>query len=138
MNGWIGVDLDGTLAFYDHWRGIDHIGDPIPAMITRIRTWLAEGKVVKIFTARVSTADEEEKRAVIQHIHAWLQRHGLPPLEVTNVKDFGMIELWDDRAMQVIPNSGIAVAEEVARLIVRCLNGTIEGGRFVDGRFVPA
>ena len=26
MKGWIGVDLDGTLAQYDHWRGIEHIG----------------------------------------------------------------------------------------------------------------
>jgi hypothetical protein len=27
--GWIGVDLDGTLAHYDGWKGIDHIGEPI-------------------------------------------------------------------------------------------------------------
>jgi len=25
--GWIGVDLDGTLALYDRWRGIEHVGD---------------------------------------------------------------------------------------------------------------
>ena len=30
MSGWIGVDLDGTLARYDGWRGIDHIGEPMP------------------------------------------------------------------------------------------------------------
>jgi len=24
---WIGVDLDGTLATYDMWRGLDHIGE---------------------------------------------------------------------------------------------------------------
>jgi len=24
------VDLDGTLAMYDGWRGSDHIGDPVP------------------------------------------------------------------------------------------------------------
>ena len=27
-------------------------------------------------------------------------------LEITNVKDFYMIELWDDRVVQVVPNSG--------------------------------
>ncbi len=32
-------------------------------------------------------------------------------LEITNVKDFGMIELWDDRAVQVIPNTGITAAQ---------------------------
>ena len=26
--GWIGVDLDGTLAHYDKWRGVEHVGDP--------------------------------------------------------------------------------------------------------------
>ena len=26
---WIGVDLDGTLARYDGWKGIEHIGEPI-------------------------------------------------------------------------------------------------------------
>lgn len=30
---WLGVDLDGTLAVYDKWRGIEHIGAPIPAMV---------------------------------------------------------------------------------------------------------
>jgi hypothetical protein len=30
----------------------------------------------------------------------------LPDLEVTNAKDMDMIELWDDRAVQVIPNTG--------------------------------
>jgi len=32
--------------------------------------------------------------------------NGLPELEVTNVKDFAMIELWDDRCKQVIINTG--------------------------------
>lgn len=33
--GWIGVDLDGTLAKYDQWRGVQHIGDPVPLMVDR-------------------------------------------------------------------------------------------------------
>jgi len=53
-NGWIGVDLDGTLAYYDEWRGLYHIGEPIPAMVDRVKRWLAEGRDVRIFTARVS------------------------------------------------------------------------------------
>ena len=27
--GWYGFDLDGTLAKYDGWKGIDHIGEPV-------------------------------------------------------------------------------------------------------------
>ena len=30
---WIAVDLDGTLAIYDKWRGRDHIGEPVPEII---------------------------------------------------------------------------------------------------------
>jgi len=103
--GWIGVDLDGTLAHYNGWKGIEHVGDPVPAMLSRVRAWLDGGRTVKIFTARVSVAGRERDE-VVGHIHAWCERHGLPALDVTCVKDFGMVELWDDRAVQVIPNTG--------------------------------
>lgn len=51
---WIGFDLDGTLAMYDGWKGIEHIGDPIPEMRDLICRLHGEGKRVKIFTARVA------------------------------------------------------------------------------------
>lgn len=105
---WIGIDLDGTLARYDGWKGIEHIGEPIPLMTERVREWQRQGRDMKIFTARVSVA-EPEKAEVIAHIHAWLASNGLPILEVTNIKDFGMIELWDDRAIQVQINTGLRV-----------------------------
>lgn len=102
--GWIACDLDGTLAFYDEWRGISHIGHPIPAMLARVKEWVAAGKQVKIFTARV--AEESQRDVIIQIIHDWLEANSLPRLEVTNVKDFAMVELWDDRAVQVEMNTG--------------------------------
>lgn len=105
MSGWIGVDLDGTLAHYDGWKGIEHIGAPIQPMLARVKTWLAEDKTVKIFTARVACAEPDRSEAV-SHIHDWLAKQGLPALDVTNVKDFGMVELWDDRAVQVEMNTG--------------------------------
>ncbi len=100
-SGWIGVDLDGTLAHYGDWKGIEHIGMPVPKMMERVRKWLSEGKKVKIFTARASRGE-----AGIKPVRAWLKKAGLPELEVTNEKDFGMLELWDDRCRQVIPNTG--------------------------------
>lgn len=102
MGAWIGVDLDGTLAHYDGWRGVEHIGDPVPRMLERVREWLAQDREVRIFTARVSAEPEENRRI----IGDWCERHGLPRLAVTNVKDFGMIELWDDRAYRVEANTG--------------------------------
>lgn len=100
MAGWIGVDLDGTLAKYRGWEGPDSIGEPVPEMLMRVRRWLAEGKEVRIFTARASIPEQ------IAPVRAWLDRHGLQQVGITNVKDFGMIELWDDRAVQVEMNTG--------------------------------
>lgn len=109
-HGWIGVDLDGTLAHYHKWVSITDIGAPIFVMVNRIKNWLATGQEVKIFTARVSQEDEDDNVIVRQAIKIWLvDQAGLPPLEITNVKDFKMIQLWDDRAIQVIPNTGRAV-----------------------------
>lgn len=95
---WIGVDLDGTLA--QETENPDEIGEPVEAMMQRVRAWIANGQTVKIFTARASVPRQ------IDLVKQWLKEHGLPDLEVTNVKDFKMIELWDDRAVQVSKNSG--------------------------------
>jgi len=106
MSGWIGVDLDGTLAEYGGWKGHTHIGRPVWPMVDRVKAWLEKGHKVKIFTARVS-GDAKEAAEVTEEIHRWLRDHaGLPELEVTCVKDYAMIELWDDRCVQVKMNTG--------------------------------
>lgn len=106
--GWIGVDLDGTLAFYDKWRGHTHIGDPVPTMLARVKEWLSNGQRVKIFTARVS-GDKKEAQEVREAVAVWLAKNGVQPLEVTCIKDYAMLTLWDDRAVHVIPNTGEAL-----------------------------
>lgn len=120
MNGWIGVDLDGTLAEYHGWKGPGHIGAPIPVMVERVKKWIEEGKEVRIFTARawpirtldnfVGTDAEIERAAAglfaIKAIEAWCIEHIGQKLPVTCIKDYGMVELWDDRAVQVAANTG--------------------------------
>lgn len=113
-NGWIGVDLDGTLAEYDHWRGVEHIGKPIGPMVERVNRWLAAGREVKIFTARVGGRDLEDAEAARCHIEDWCGQVFGQRLEVVCCKDFNMVELWDDRAVQVVPNTGHSVTELVA------------------------
>lgn len=100
MSGWIGVDFDGTLSHYEGWQGKGRFGEPVALMLDRVRAWIAAGKTVKIVTARA--VDPEE----VQYIKDWLDRYGLPQLEITDRKDFSMIELWDDRAIQVECNTG--------------------------------
>jgi len=112
MKAWIGVDLDGTLAEYHGWRGVDHIGPPIPLMVDRVRKWIASDKEVKILTARVGPqppdVDVGHIRSVIEE---WCEEHIGVRLTVTATKDFGMTELWDDRCVQVVPNTGIALRD---------------------------
>lgn len=110
-DGWIGVDLDGTLAVYDHWRGEPHIGEPIPAMVERVQGWLEAGREVRIVTARVGPVDPQlvdadYPRYARTVIEDWCLKHLGRKLEVTCQKDFGMIELWDDRAVSVETNTG--------------------------------
>jgi hypothetical protein len=125
--GWIGVDLDGTLVRYDGWKGAGHLGAPILPMVNRVRGWLEQGREVRIFTARVYAPDyfeptdenaeryremmdrrHDAKKARIA-IERFCLKHFGRELEVTCTKDFSMLELWDDRAVQVIPNTGIRV-----------------------------
>lgn len=87
MSGWIGVDLDGTLAHYEGWDG-GNIGEPIPLMVNRVKGWLSEGKTVKILTARISHDPDGTQRQLIQD---WAQEHIGERLEVTNCK-----RLWYD------------------------------------------
>lgn len=116
MNGWIGVDLDGTLAHYEGWQGPLHIGPPVPAMVERVKRWLAQGREVRIFTARVSTPDRVERAIVTAAIVSWCEEHIGQELLVTCEKDYGMLELWDDRAVQVIPNTGDPVGRSTRGL----------------------
>lgn len=105
--GWIGVDLDGTLAHYDGHKGHSHIGEPVPAMVERVKRWLAVGREVRIFTARVTAGQDDRDLLLIRRIiETWCSRHLGAALPITNVKDYSMDELWDDRAVAVEPNTG--------------------------------
>ncbi|MGO3396951.1 MAG: hypothetical protein ACTINL_10680 [Serratia proteamaculans] len=99
MSKWIGVDFDGVLATYEISQG-KGLGKPVSAMVSRVKGWLRDKKDVRVFTARAG--DPRQKKAVSD----WLAENGLPGLTVTNVKDFDMLELWDDRAVRVVKNTG--------------------------------
>jgi len=108
---WVAFDLDGTVAHYTEWKGIEHIGEPIPATIDLIKKHLEAGDIVKIFTARVSNEDEAENQKARDFIQEYTLKHVGQKLDVTCKKDKGMIKLYDDRAQQVIENTGIVVGK---------------------------
>lgn len=103
QQGYIAFDLDGTLAY--HEEGMmrkGELGEPIPGMREIVHKKLYEGYEVRILTARAAFGSEEE----IRQIEDWCEVHLGVRLPVTCQKTPGMVELWDDKAVQVVPNSG--------------------------------
>jgi hypothetical protein len=122
--GWIGVDWDGTVVHYEHWLAWDQFGPPLKPMVDRIRQWLKEGKDVRIVTARVRHGDVDGEFSclttgnpitnamIINAIQDYCEKIIGARLPVQCHKDLNMIELWDDRAVQMVPNTGRTLAEE--------------------------
>ncbi len=116
--GWIGVDLDGTLAYYDRHRGVAVIGEPIEPMCARVRQWLEEGKDVRIMTARITVVPgrtdyrEEEIALNITAIQEWCMEQFGQILPITCTKDYQMRVLYDDRCRRVEMNTGRLMDEE--------------------------
>jgi len=112
--GWIGFDLDGTLAIYDDWNSIDHIGEPMPLTVALAAEYLKQGFRLKIMTARYAgvgvldlfTGKKLTEEDISGPIQAWCKKHIGEELPVTNKKDFQMIKLYDDRAVSVKRNDG--------------------------------
>lgn len=118
MGSWVAVDLDRTLAFYDEFRGVGHIGEPIAPMVARVKKWIAEGKDVRIFTARADGGGPADKA-----IEVWCLKHLGKLLPVTATKDFEMEVMYDDRAVQVEPNTGRLIEGDGSRTIQEMLAG---------------
>lgn len=152
MSTWIGYALDGTLA--ECGKGnLAQIGQPIPLMVARCLTDLAKGLTVKIFTARVGPAQEEDFRQALLHhaietppgktpeeaflawqidlIESWCQLHLGRVLPITAAKDFQMAYCYDDRATQVVVNTGILL-REVAHEGMQKILYLLEKGEFYD------
>lgn len=59
------------------------------------------GRKVRIFTVRAHYPEQ------IRPIQEWCLKHIGTVLEITGSKDIEMLELWDDRAVGVRPNTGM-------------------------------
>jgi hypothetical protein len=117
--GYIGCDLDGTLAVHEHGDTVETIGEPVPAMLARVKAWLAEGIEVRIITARVgATVTAPERSSQYQMIQDWCFEHLGTILRISAAKDYGMIALWDDRAVGVVRNTGVTTDQAAADTVV--------------------
>jgi hypothetical protein len=113
----IAVDLDGTLAYYDGFRGHAHIGEPILNMVAIVKTMLDFGHQVWIYTSRVAPFESwmeemkwteaqqaERMRETHEAIRNWCVKHIGRELPITATKWRTFHEFWDDRAVYVPKN----------------------------------
>lgn len=105
---WYGSDLDGTLAEYHGFEGLEKIGLPVgksdpDSALNTVKRWIGEGKDVRILSARISHDPKGVGRAAIE---AWTRQFVGKALPVTDTKDPRMVKLLDDRAVQVEENTG--------------------------------
>jgi hypothetical protein len=105
------VDLDGTLAndaviSMTDYRS-DVIGNPIQQMVNRVKAWLDRGDKVVIFTARVHPKHGLAEVAIAEKaIKEWCLKVFGIELEVTCMKDPMFNEIWDDKGVRVVQDTG--------------------------------
>ena len=93
--GYYAIDLDDTIAKYKGPKGNTEIGDPNPDILAVAVYLHGLGFEVRLLTARCGFPDE------ISKIEAWLKKHNLDFMIVTNVKSHGAIAIIDDKAVPV-------------------------------------
>jgi len=111
LRKWIGVDFDGTLAADWPDRKELHdafyvLGEPIKPMIELVQNFLILGKEVRIFTSRVAPDGVRDVEKVRSLIEDWCELHLGQRLEVTCIKDHGLVRFYDDKAVAVEFNTG--------------------------------
>lgn len=102
---WIGVKLDGCLAQYYGWQGIENIGKPIPKMVQRVKEAIKAGESVKIVSARLSKG-----KLAQEFIDVWQERNLGMKLPVVDSFDMGMKEYWADDVVRMATNTGSPVS----------------------------
>ncbi len=79
----VSVDIDGTLAHYDGWKGVDKIGSPIPGA-REFMEQLHKFARIQIYTARTNTKRNKghTEEELVGYVKAWLDESGMPYDEV--------------------------------------------------------
>jgi hydroxymethylpyrimidine pyrophosphatase-like HAD family hydrolase len=97
----IGLDFDGTLAFYDDSHNDIEDQLIIPEMYRRVANWIEQGHEVYLFTAKASDGD------MIRRLRKWLNDNDLKGIkQITNKKVPGTNYYVDDGALVVDKNIG--------------------------------
>jgi len=133
MNPWIGVDLDGTLAVYDGWRGPEHIGPPVPAMVERVKRWNGKAARTPHSKGRMS------ERVAVLLLAQWGKKN-LVVFEQDDGFKAGVMVHWTgaDGVLRgeivVAHGKGFPTSDEAEADIKSKLDGLLEEARYVACR----
>ena len=104
------VDLDGTLASYDGWKGSDHIGEPLSGAVEFTHK-LSEFADVVIYTTRTNTDPKlGNHEGAFELLKAWLDKHGFAYHSIYQGQGKPLAAAYvDDRAVACVPQrDGVA------------------------------
>lgn len=103
------VDLDGTLADYRGWKGLDHIGEPRPGAVAFSHHLIQMARVV-IFTTRCTVAMDDRPEGVRPEqlaglVKDWLDYHGFAYDEIYSGQGKPVAAAYvDDRGVHIPSN----------------------------------
>ena len=110
------VDLDGVLAQYDGWEGIDVIGDPIDGAVEFTRR-LAKFARITIHTSRLQGDPKGGLDSIEKRIHQWLDQHQFAYDDVYSGSGKPPAHAYiDDRAISCLPQEQGVTAYAAAEL----------------------
>lgn len=115
------VDLDGVLATYHGWQGLEHFGDPIAGSVDFTRRMIETHRVI-IFTARTSEIEGRDLDEAVRLVGAWLDRHGFAYDEIYTGKGKPFATAYiDDRGVSCRPQDDGPEAFEKAMIQIERL-----------------
>jgi len=126
------VDLDGVLAHYEGWKGLNEFGNPLPGALEFMWELKKRGYYIVVATARLSgdacAANDADFKVVARYVHDYLVRWNLPYDEVWVRPGKPLaIAYVDDRAVVCRPQSNRDAFRE-ALIEIAALDGTHKAG----------
>ena len=97
----LAIDMDGTLAHENKWRGIGHFGEPINETVNDLLRERENGARIIIHTCRINGTKKFPMSWQKKNIERWLKHHNIPYDEIwTGRGKPEADEYWDNKAVR--------------------------------------
>lgn len=121
------IDLDGVLAYFDRWKGADHIGDPIPTGVSLVRKLVGRGFRIIIYSCRLNGSLEGcDYVKSYNLIREWLNRYRILYDKIavqSDGKPYADVYI-DDRNVYFLQNSSdMSIVDSIVETICK-ISGT--------------